>query len=128
MSGTRMIEEINNAIYAHGAWKLQLRTAITKGSSNMAPATVRCDDQCAFGRWLYGSTLSAETRDAMPYKVVKRLHAEFHTCAGTVLEHALAKRTDTASSLLSGEFNDRSQVLLVALAKWKQELATQKVA
>ena len=50
------ISEINNAIGAHGVWKLKLRTAIATGASDIEPKTVRCDDKCALGQWLYGST------------------------------------------------------------------------
>lgn len=116
------IKEINDAVGAHGAWKLKLRTAISVGHSDVEPATVRCDDQCAFGRWLYGSTIGSRTRAGKPYQVIRRLHAEFHQTAATVLEDALAGRRQQATELLEGEFRDRSETLVRALTKWKGEL------
>jgi len=117
-----MIKEINDAIGAHGAWKLKLRTAIMMGRSDTEPATVRCDDRCALGRWLYGASLDAQTRAGKPYQVVRRLHAEFHQSAATVLEDALAGRKDQAGQRLEGEFKERSDKLVRALTKWKGEL------
>lgn len=117
-----MIKEINDAIGAHGAWKLKLRTAISVGKSDVEPATVRCDDRCALGRWLYGSTLDDSTKSGKPYQVIRRLHAEFHHSAATVLESALAGRKDQATQALEGEFKERSEKLVRALTKWKGEL------
>lgn len=117
-----MIKEINDAIGAHGTWKLKLRTAITMGKSDVEPTTVRCDDRCALGRWLYGSSVEAPTRSGKPYQVVRRLHAEFHQSAATVLEDALAGRKAQAGQILEGEFKERSEKLVRALTKWKGEL------
>ena len=117
-----MIKEINDAIGAHGAWKLKLRTAIMLGKSDVEPASVRCDDRCVMGRWLYGSTIDTATRNGKPYQVIRRLHAEFHQSAATVLDDALAGRKDLASQRLEGEFKERSEKLVRALTKWKGEL------
>lgn len=119
---TSFIKEINDAVGAHGMWKLKLRTAISAGKSDVEPATVRCDDRCGFGRWLYGSTIDNQTRAGKPYQVVRRLHAEFHQTAATVLEDALAGRKQQANERLDGEFRERSEKLVRALTKWKGEL------
>ena len=117
------ISEINNAIGAHGVWKLKLRTAIATGASDIEPKTVRCDDKCALGQWLYGSTINAQTKSGVPYKVVKRLHAEFHQGAGDVLACALEGRKSEATILLENDFKERSEKLVRALTKWKGELS-----
>lgn len=119
---TTFIKEINDAIGAHGTWKLRLRTAISVGKSDVEPATVRCDDRCAFGRWLYGPTIDNNTKAGKPYQVIHRLHAEFHQTAAGVLEDALAGRNQQATELLEGEFKERSEKLVRALTKWKGEL------
>lgn len=119
---TIFIQEINDAIGAHGAWKLKLRTAISMGKSDVEPKTVRCDDRCTFGRWLYGPSIDARTRAGKPYQVVHRLHREFHEAAATVLESALAGRKDHATEVLDGDFRERSEKLVRALTKWKGEL------
>lgn len=122
MSHAEMIKEINAAIGAHGAWKLKLRTAISHGKSDTSPEVVCKDDQCAFGKWLYGPSLDADTRAGKPYEVVKRLHADFHKCASNVLRKAVSGNERDANALFEGEFTDRSQILVVALSKWKGEL------
>ena len=124
---TTFIKEINDAIGAHGAWKLKLRTAISVGKSDVEPATVRCDDRCAFGLWLNGPTIDGHTRSGKPYQVIHRLHAEFHQAAATVLESALAGRKEHATQILDGEFRERSEKLVRALTKWKGELQNSTV-
>lgn len=122
MSNAEMVQEINSAIGAHGAWKLKLRVAITTGTSEVAPEKVCKDDRCPFGRWIYGPTLDSMTRAGKPYQVVRRLHAEFHQSAADVLRLALAARKADADAMFQGTFAERSDKLVRALTKWKGEL------
>ena len=121
MSDTTTIAAINKAVGAHGAWKLKLRTAISHNKSDVVPELVARDDQCEFGKWLNGPTIPPEMRSGIPYGVIKRLHADFHKCAATVLQKAINGHPD-ALDLLEGEFSDRSKTLVTALSKWKGEL------
>lgn len=118
----QLSQQITDAIGAHGMWKMRLRTAITTGQSDITPAVAGCSDQCAFGKWLEGRELSADIRAGVPYQVVRRLHADFHRSAGSVLAHALAGRPQQASAAMNGEFTERSEKLVRALAKWKGEV------
>ena len=122
MSNAEIIDEINVAIGAHGKWKFKLKTAISKGESDVTPEVVKCDDKCVFGKWLYGPTIPDDLREGMPYMVVRRLHGEFHQIASAVLQKALAGETDEAQNLLNGPFDVKSQILTKALTKWKREL------
>lgn len=117
-------QQINAAIGAHGAWKMKLKTAINLGRADVAPAEVRRDDCCAFGKWIHSNDLSAATRAGKPYQVVRRLHAEFHQCAASILDHAISGRQGEAEGLFSGEYAERSKKLVQALTKWKRELTT----
>lgn len=117
-----MKDTLTKAIGAHGKWKFNLKMAIASGKSDFTVQKVSCDDQCDFGKWLYSDAIDAQTKQGKPYEVVKRLHAEFHTCAANVLRLALNKQGQHASSLLDGEFQDRSNILVKALNKWKGEL------
>ena len=128
MSNARIIDEIDRAIYAHGVWKVQLRTAIGKGSSTFTPEKVRCDDCCEFGKWLHGPTISPEMRQGLPHQVVTRLHREFHLAAAKVLEQAVTHHADDAKALFGGEFSERSEILVTVLNKWKRELQLEKAA
>jgi hypothetical protein len=122
MSNGEMIEQINNAIGAHGAWKLKLRIAMTTGQSEIDPDRACVDNKCQFGRWLYGDSIDSSTRQGMPYQVVRRLHAEFHKSASDVLRHAISARPEQAKQVLETEFTERSEKLVRALTKWKGEL------
>ena len=114
---------IVNALGAHGAWKLRLRTTVATGNSAVTPSQAKCDKSCEFGQWLYGPSIDDDTRRGMPYKVVSRLHREFHESASNVLAEANANRREAANSILEGEFKERSEKLARALNKWRSELA-----
>ena len=128
MPNISMIDAIGNAVRAHGPWRLKLQVAVETGHCEITPDIARCDDCCEFGKWLYGQTISSSTKSGIPYQVVKRLHADFHTCAGKVLELAIDKRSEEAHALLKGEFDERSHTLIVALNKWKRELSMDEAA
>ncbi len=123
MSNAVMIEQINAAIGAHGAWKLRLRTAISTGQCDVTPATARCENKCQFGRWLHGPEIDSGTRAGVPYQVVTRLHADFHRTAGDILECALRGDRQRAQLQLDGNYGAQSEKLVRALTKWKRELA-----
>ena len=123
MSQNDLSTQINAAIGAHGAWKVRLKAAINTGTCDVTPAAASCDDTCAFGGWLYGATISPATRAGTPYQVIRRLHAEFHQCAGQVLSHVATGNKPGAQKVLDGEFTERSEKLVRALHKWKREAA-----
>ena len=128
MSNADVIEEINKALFAHGAWKMRLRDAISKGSSDMTVDTASRDDCCAFGKWLHGNEIDQHVRGSAAHQTATKLHKEFHLSAGKVLDEALHDHKDKAVSLLKGEFGDRSQTLMIALTKWKRDLDKAKAA
>lgn len=123
-----MVNEINKAIFAHGAWKMRLRDAISKGSSDMTVDTAKRDDCCAFGKWLHGTEITSHVHGSAQHQTAIRLHKEFHLSAGKVLDEALKDHKDKAISLLKGEFGERSETLMIALTKWKHELSKSEAA
>lgn len=123
MSNAELSQQINDAIGAHGMWKLRLRTAITVGKSDITPQVAGCDDQCAFGKWLYSGQINSVTRSGLPYQVVRRLHSEFHQSAGAVLQQAVSGNKGEAEALMLADFTPRSEKLVRALTKWKREIA-----
>lgn len=123
MKNEQLLNQINNAISAHSSWKIKLRTAVNKGKSEHSIDDVRCDDKCAFGKWLHGSEIDEPTRSGVPYSVIKRLHAEFHVCAADVLKMATTGDAPGADALLDGDFSARSEKLVRGLCKWRGETA-----
>lgn len=122
MSGN-LTTQINNAIGAHGAWKLRLRTSIRTGRCDVSVGDASRSDLCEFGRWLEGHEIAPAVKSGIPYQVVRRLHAEFHHSAGQVLGSALANRKDEAEAGMAGDFAEKSDKLVRALTKWKHEVA-----
>ena len=123
MSDQAMREAIREALAAHGAWKLRLKTAVITGQGDVTSHHARCDDRCAFGRWLYGASLDEGQRQTKPYQVVRRLHADFHSSAADVLQAAEQGESARARDLLRDEFEPRSEVLKRALMKWLGEIS-----
>lgn len=123
MANDNMVASINDAIGAHGTWKMKLKTAIRTGKSDINPHDAGCDDRCKFGQWLHGPTIDAATRQGVPYGVIKRLHADFHRSAAQVLQLAVSGQPQKAEAAAAQDFTPRSEKLIVALNKWKNELS-----
>lgn len=117
-----VIAQINDAIGAHGTWKMRLRTAIRTGRGEIDSRMAARDCECAFGKWMYGAALGAETRAGTPYQVVRRLHADFHRAAGHVLLCVENGEPAGAEAAMESEFIPCSDKLVRALTKWKGEL------
>jgi len=117
------IEELSKAIGAHGLWKMRLKTMIDTGKFDTPIETIRMDDHCAFGEWLYGATITPKEKTTTHYKTVKELHAEFHKTAARVAEFAAAGNKAAAERMLGngGEFAAISTKLVNAIMAWKKE-------
>ncbi len=116
-------EQIQLALSAHGAWKQRLIDAIEKRSSAIAVGTARVDDQCAFGKWLYGETLERGVKRSEQYGRCLELHRRFHAAAGDVLSLALAGDKDAASRAMApgSEYARVSGALSSTLMEWDAE-------
>ena len=117
------IQELDKAIGAHGMWKTRLKMAIDTGKVDTPIDTIRTDNQCAFGKWLYGTTLSPTDKSSPSYQSVKTLHAEFHKTAATVAELASSGKKAEAEKLMSftGAFTLVSGKLTAAMMEWKKK-------
>jgi Chemoreceptor zinc-binding domain len=116
------IEELDKAIEDHGMWKARLRKAIDTGKTEASVDTIRQDNQCVFGKWLYGATLTAVDKALNHYKTVKDLHAEFHKTAAAVAEVAVGGKKAEAEKMMArgGEFSTVSIKLTQAMLEWKK--------
>lgn len=102
-------------------WKLNLHTLVQKGKFE-APVTEVKDNECEFGKWFYGPTITAKHKTSPHYKQVKQLHLEFHDVAARVVNLATEGNKEEAERLMSfdGEFTVISNKLIEALVKWKE--------
>ena len=106
--------QIDKAIGAHGLWKTRLRDAISNGHTDAKVDTVRRDDVCEFGRWLYSDTVARGFKTSGEYEDIRKSHAAFHQAAADVLEAVLNGRKDDATAIMStrGAFSRISSQLI----------------
>jgi hypothetical protein len=129
-----------SAVDAHMKWKVRLESYINRTSEeDLKVEAVSCDNKCPLGKWIY-----SEGGERFGYSEtffeMKVHHANFHRCAGGVLEAAQTGETDKARRLLQhGDYvraSERVKQLLARLfvlvadgraaidahVKWKERL------
>ncbi len=113
-------DEIKNAVAAHGRWKAKLKTAIDTGKIDTDIPAIKADNQCAFGKWLHGPTITERQKNADHYREVKKLHAQFHEKASKVAQLAVSGNKAAAVRLMdvNGEFTKASAALTTAMLMW----------
>jgi hypothetical protein len=114
-------EAIQAAIAAHTAWKTRLRVAIGTGKFDVSASTVAQDNQCQFGKWLYGPELSGGERQTEHYLTVKQLHAQFHQLAAMVVRLATSGQEAAATQAIDvdSDYGKVSVDLMQALTRWR---------
>jgi len=117
-----LIDAIRTAIGAHGVWKLRLKTALNTGKTDLQPDVLCRDDQCEFGRWLYGPTIPAEVRSGPCYEDVRKKHADFHKTLSDIVGEHLKGNSEASKKLLEGAFEEKSKILTHKMQSWVQEL------
>jgi len=97
-------------IGAHVMWKQRL-TAFLAGTAEEAldPETIRLDDRCALGKWIYGD--GASMAQLSRYDEVRDMHAQFHQTAADIVNLHLAGNTVEAEKLLHGDYTRLSEKL-----------------
>jgi hypothetical protein len=117
-----IIQEIDKALEAHRLWRAQLKEAIKNRKMEKPIETIRTNNACAFGKWLYGSEITTDQKASKYYKTITDLHTQFHKLAAQVAELAVAGKTEEAENLLStkGAYMETSARLSSALTDWKK--------
>lgn len=113
-------DQVQLAVAAHDAWKKRLSAAIDSRSSNISVQVAAQDDQCAFGKWLYGPTLPRAVKRSADYKKCREMHARFHRTAAEVLKLALDGNAPAAARAMgpASDFAQISASLTSALTAW----------
>jgi hypothetical protein len=117
-------DEIANATHDHQQWKVKLNTSIEGGVVHASASDIGKDDICAFGRWLYGSTIPKDARYDPHYIIVQFIHSKFHECAGKVVQLlSEGKKADALALMASdGEYTRISDQLMATMLKWKDSV------
>jgi methyl-accepting chemotaxis protein len=115
------VEMIQKAIAAHASWKARLRSAIDTGKFDVTPAVIKADNQCEFGKWLYGADFTAADKQTQNYRAAMDLHAKFHLEAAKVVQLATSGHKDEASVAmgLGGSYTQASSALTKELVQWR---------
>ena len=113
---------IEKSLAAHRLWQFRLSQAAENGSLDARSTAAVADDQCEFGRWLSG--LSVTEKHAEHFQYVRTMHAEFHSVAARVLEAATGGRRKEAQRMLDeeGEFPQILSQFSQAMLRWKNSL------
>ena len=111
---------LKSAITAHSAWTTRLKAAIRSRKLDIPVNTIKTDNQCQFGKWLYGEQLSGEEKQTENYRTVKQLHAQFHEAVSTVAQFAISGQKEAAESAMNpgSDYVRISSALTAALNTW----------
>lgn len=106
------------AIEAHIRWKIRLEAYINGTGSEALDADVVCkDDQCALGKWIYG-TGGQRFGHLGQFRDLKSVHAEFHRCAAAVIRQADGGEQTAALKMLNeGDYAKYSYRVKTMLAR-----------
>jgi hypothetical protein len=98
--------------------------AASTGKFDVTPTAVKADNQCEFGKWLYGTQMSASEKQSPHYAPVKQLHAQFHQEAAKVVELATAgKKIEAEKAIAIGSsYTKVSTSLTSEIVKWRESL------
>lgn len=123
--GTEALRMIERAIVAHAGWKRRLSEAAETRTCTITVDKAGLDNQCEFGKWLYGNGANLSSREkGEEYEEVRALHATFHKCAAKTLKLALDgdRAGYEAERHYSGDFTQRSADLTHAIVRWRSRL------
>lgn len=114
-------KNVSDAIGAHSMWKTKLKTAVRTGVLPKPASDIACDDQCSFGKWIYGMTGDTSLSGSSHYTAVKAKHAEFHKAVAAVARAVEVGDKGKAEALLEGpDFTNTTHDLKQLLLKWRQ--------
>jgi hypothetical protein len=109
---------MKTVIDAHLAWSGKLLSTL-HGLNNetIDIPTVRVDDHCVLGKWLY-STAKEKFSHLPEYSELKMVHQQFHLCAADILKDHKEGMTERAYKKVEGDFklySSRVQLKIIQL-------------
>jgi methyl-accepting chemotaxis protein len=120
--------DFDGVLAKHSAWKVKLRTAISK-HEEMDVKTIARDDCCDFGKWLNGDAKSQFGHRASYIECVSK-HGDFHIEAGRVATMINAKKYDEARSMLGNgsPFGSASTIVGIAIMRMRKDISSSSSA
>ncbi|MFN7937264.1 MAG: CZB domain-containing protein [Bryobacteraceae bacterium] len=110
--------DLTEVIISHAQWRQRFADYL-EGHGQMDLAQVEADNQCPYGRWLYGEGL--EYRDLPEFGAVVESHRRFHAAAGQVMRLAPTLPPGKALDLISlnSVFANASMAFVTALCMFR---------
>jgi hypothetical protein len=118
-------ETIDKAILAHGKWKTRLNDFINGKAPDFDIAKAGTDNNCEFGKWIYGDTIDDNDKNSDYYNKVKILHTDFHKSVKEVAELVISGKKEDAKKMISdfsGSYSKISTKLILLLTEWDKAI------
>jgi len=110
-------EVLEKGFIAHANVKNRLKKII-KGEEEAEPSSVRADNKCIVGEWIYGPGKAHASKEE--YGLLKTIHAAFHEEAYQALMlHKAGKVEEAMAYVESGPFEEKSKEIKTALYNMK---------
>lgn len=109
---------LEKGFIAHANVKHKL-IKIIKGELEGSPLSVKADNKCIVGEWIYGPGVSC--RDMAEYSELKTVHADFHLEAyNALILHQQGKVDEALDYVNKGPFEQKSREIKLALTNMKK--------
>ena len=118
-------EIIDKAIQAHGRWKTRLGEFIDGKTPDFDIDKAGTDNNCDFGKWIYGDSIDENDRKSDFYIQVKALHTDFHKAVKEVADLVVLGKKEEAKKMITdfnGSYTKISTKLVLLLAQWEETL------
>lgn len=113
--------DLDEAIKAHGEWKMKFRSAISS-KQQMDASSIARDNVCPLGSWLHGEA-KAKYSGLKAYARCVADHAQFHREAGKVAQSINASKYAEAEQQLGGgtPYSSASSAVGVAILAFRKD-------
>lgn len=121
--------QVRGAICAHASWKATVEEGLDAGTLQASPHEILRSEFDACNTWLASlpSLGSAKSRDRL--RMIKDLHAKFHTMAAEISAYAeRGKHMEAKEKILSSTFNNVANSLIINLHDWRDDLTVPQAA
>ncbi|MBP9708891.1 MAG: CZB domain-containing protein [Oligoflexales bacterium] len=111
----------DEAIVAHAEWKLKL-TLYLQGEGELNHSVVCQDNQCKLGKWIYSD--GKRYANEHTYEHLRKVHADFHRCAGEVIKTVDDGKISVAKQLITNdsEYAKVSTIVIDAISAVKKRV------
>lgn len=119
--------DLTQVIISHARWRQRFADFL-EGRGQLDLAIVEADNQCEYGRWLYGE--GRQYKDFPEYAGVVEMHRRFHAVAGQAMRIAPALPPDKVLNLISlnSAFSNASIEFVTALCFFRDAVEKAEAA